>query len=272
MKSIAMDYSPQTSKIFFLFLFFSLILVSNSFANDGRITTSVNFFEGDFNSAQAKAGNEGKLFFLDFHAQWCMPCKWMDQTTFNDGRVADIMNDGYVAIKMDIDETEGFNLKNKYDVQYLPTMLIFNSAGKLIDRIEETMPANKLLSILESHNNPQNRVTVTHMTNSAPGQNTTPSSTIKENQENKELLESYSTSNNNRTFRLQMGVFDEYEYAFKEVNALRDEFVEPIIVLNDYHNGGVRYKIMMGEFESISEAESFRVIVKRDFGREAIVQ
>lgn len=272
MKSIALNYWHLDSKKIFLFLLLSLVFVCKSMATEDRKTTSVNFFQGDFNSAQAKAGNEGKLFFLDFHAQWCMPCKWMDQTTFNDSRVAELMNDGYVAIKMDIDETEGFNLKNKYEVQYLPTMLIFNSAGKLIDRIEETMPANKLLAILESHNSAQNRVTVTHMTNTAPGKNNAGSNSVKENQENKALLESYSSSNNNRTFRLQMGVFDQYEYAFKEVNALRDEFVEPIIVLNDYHNGGVRYKIMMGEFESISEAESFRVIVKRDFGREAIVQ
>jgi len=271
MKTSAMNYWNLESKKFFLFLFLSLIMVCSVFANDGRNTTSVNFYDGDFNSAQAKAGNEGKLFFLDFHAQWCMPCKWMDQTTFNDSRVGEIMNDGYVAIKMDIDETEGFDLKNKYDVQYLPTMLIFNSAGKLIDRIEETMPANKLLDILKSHNNPQNRVTVTHMANTAPGKST-PSNKAQENKDNKELLENYASANTNRTFRLQMGVFDQYEYAFKEVNALRDEFVEPIIVLNDYHNGGVRYKIMMGEFESISEAESFRVIVKRDFGREAIVQ
>ncbi len=263
------ERSVYTALIFLLSMLFASTIMATE-TNPVIDSKTVNFYNGDFNSAQSKAGNEGKLFFLDFYANWCMPCKWMDQTTFSDSRVAKLMNANYVAIKMDIDQVEGFELKNKYEVQYLPTMLIFNSEGKLIDRIEETMPANRLLSILESHNLSVNKKQVYSPVDTTAPVNSNP--TKKQSTTDKDIFERYSASNINRTFRLQIGVYEDYENAFKEVNALKEEFIDPIIVLNDYHNGGVRYKIMLGEFDTIEEAEGFRIILERDFGRNSIVQ
>jgi len=274
MKSLNLNISKMTLKAFLLTAIFATAMQTTTYANNIGGPSSVDFFNGDFDAAKTKAGSEGKLFFLDFYANWCLPCKWMDQTTFSDSRIAGLMNSSYVALKMDIDEIEGFELKTKYDVQYLPTMLIFNSKGKLIDRIEETMPANRLLDILESHNSSANKVQITYSTNTSPSQQGTKKTTTKENTQfdNKALLDGYASSNANRIFRLQMGVFDDYENAFKTVNGLKEEFMDPIIVLNDYHNGGVRYKIMMGEFATMEEAEGYRKIIERDFNRESIVQ
>jgi thioredoxin-related protein len=273
MKSIH-EISAKMSKLGLVVLtILSFSFQNVAWSNETNTPVAVEFFDGDFDSAKTKAGSEGKLFFLDFYADWCLPCKWMDQTTFSDSRIASLMNSSYVAVKMNIDQVEGFELKNKFDIQYLPTILIFNSKGKLIDRLEETMPANRLLAVLESHNNQANKVTITYSTNTSPSkQNTAPSKVTKQFEANKDLLEGYASDNANRIFRLQMGVFDDYENAFTLVNALKEEFIDPIIVLNDYKDGSVRYKIMMGEFSTQDEAEGYRKIVSRDFSRESIVQ
>lgn len=271
--------SPLTNTIDFrgLVILFALVLslfsYQSAFANKPTESASiVNFFDGDFDAAKNKASQEGKLFFLEFHADWCMPCKWMDQTTFTDARVATIMNDSYVAIKVDIDKVEGFEMKNKFDIQYLPTMLIFNSQGILIDRIEETLPAKRLANILSTHDKEGNKV-VNNTANKSPINNSNiQPDKMEEYANNKELMDGYSKFNDKHTFRLQMGVYDSYENAFNEVNALKEAFIEPIIVINDFNNDGVRYKIMMGEFTTMKEAEGFRKILKRDFSKDAIVQ
>jgi len=172
MKSLNLILKKASMRALLLISLISLCGQLTLKANTAGTPISVDFFDGDFDSAKTKAGSEGKLFFLDFYADWCLPCKWMDQTTFSDSRVATVMNTSYVAVKMDIDKVEGFDLKNKYDVQYLPTILIFNSKGKLIDRLEETMPANRLLTILESHNSQANKVQITYSTNTSPTQST----------------------------------------------------------------------------------------------------
>ena len=234
--------------------------------------SAVNFFNGNYEEAKQRSSEEGKLFFLDFYAEWCMPCKWMDQTTFNNGDVADLLNNEYVALKVDIDDIEGFELKKQFDIQYLPTILIFNSKGELIERVEETMPPSKLFEVLQRHNDPANKSTQTYTFNTSPTQ---PKKIVQEDDSytlDRKAMEAYHNSNKNRDYRIQVGVYLDHENAFEVVNKLREEFLEPIIVLNDYRDDQVLYKVMMGEFSSMGEAESFKSILKNDFNIDAIVQ
>ena len=75
---------------------------------------SVRFYSGSFENAKEKAGTEGKLFFVEFYADWCTPCKWMDKTTFRDKDVVNQLNENYVPLKMDIESGEGTNLKQQF--------------------------------------------------------------------------------------------------------------------------------------------------------------
>lgn len=231
------------------------------------------FFDGTYESAKAKAGSEGKLFLVDFYANWCTPCKWMDKTTFRNEQVVSLLNENYVSLKIDIDQTEGYNLKEKYEITMLPTILIFNSQGKMVERIEKTMTAESLGAVLMFHNHSQNKVVHKHYFN------VNPKSTVNENVESEpieedltKLYNDYQKSEERKTnYRVQIGYYDNYEMAFKRVNELRNEFIEPLIVLNDYEDGQTYYKLLMGEFPTFDEAESFRKILKNNFMIDGIV-
>ena len=72
-------------------------------------------------------------------------------------------------------------------------------------------------------------------------------------------------------YKLQIANYTDYTLAFKKVNELSETFMEPIIVLNDYVDNMTQYKVMMGEFQTMDEAEGFRLILKRDFNIDAII-
>lgn len=131
-----------------------VLMTSTLIANP---SSKVDFIEGSLGLAIQKAGNEGKLLFVEFGAQWCMPCRFMEQNTFKDRDVATYMNDNYVPVKIDIDDFDGYAYKQKYHVEALPTFLIFNSEGKVIDRYEQSMAPSNLMSILKMHNHDGNR-------------------------------------------------------------------------------------------------------------------
>ncbi len=56
----------------------------------------------DIDAALAKAAKEDKLVFMDIYADWCGPCRMMDQQTFADARVQARL-EHFVAVKVDAD-------------------------------------------------------------------------------------------------------------------------------------------------------------------------
>ncbi len=75
--------------------------------------------------------NESDLV-IKFTADWCLPCKEMDKTTWSDESTVQWLNEsGYTVIAIDIDEhTE---IANLYNITSIPAMVVINS-GQIIDR------------------------------------------------------------------------------------------------------------------------------------------
>lgn len=249
-------------------LFFAFVLGFNNVDAKEIIFSNVNVEE-----ALKKASSEGKLVFLDFYANWCTPCKYMEKTTFQDDRVVELLKDNFIAVKVDIDNVEGFQMKNKYEVSYLPTMLILNSYGQMVERIEQTMVADDLLSILSIHNSPENKIRIKHDFNKSP-KRINGGEEIQEEDPwtiSPDDYRRYAEIEEKRNYRVQVGIYSEYQDAQEQVDYLRGIFIEPIIVLNDFRDDQVTFKIMLGQFSSSSEASSFCKILKTNFGIDAIV-
>lgn len=242
----------------FLFVIFQL---ANSYA-------SINVLErGDFEKAQLKAREENKLLFLDFYASWCGPCQWMDETTFKDQEVLALLNQNYVAVKVNIDDFEGFELKSKFDIRYLPTMLIFNQNGVLIERVEETLGAGKLKNLL-SESTANNKSELVHAVNTSPKDVFN-----KEKVEATPVSETVKPNNSNEIhiYRIQLGVFASVQNAIKMQKGLKKRFTESIEISEVKINGKVVYKVLFGKFNSLTDAESYQLMLKNQFKMDSII-
>ena len=93
----------------------------------------------------------GKLIFVEFGAGWCPPCQQMRRDVFPDARVQAALSD-FVRVECDIDEQP--NVADQYDIRSLPTLVVMNSAGKVLARIEGGLPATELLRFLKSATTP----------------------------------------------------------------------------------------------------------------------
>lgn len=92
----------------------------------------VNFFEGTWEEAFAKAKAEGKHVVVDAYTDWCYWCKVMDKNTFTDEAIGSYFNEEFVPIKLDMEKGFGIDVAMKFRVRGFPTLLYFNPDGELV--------------------------------------------------------------------------------------------------------------------------------------------
>ncbi|TWF41679.1 uncharacterized protein DUF255 [Chitinophaga polysaccharea] len=95
---------------------------------------------------KAKAKAENKYIFMDCFTTWCGPCKMMSAQIFPQEKVGNFMNDKYVSVKVQMDQTAKDNeevkqwyadaqqIEKEYSVRAYPTFLVFAPDGRIVDR------------------------------------------------------------------------------------------------------------------------------------------
>jgi thiol-disulfide isomerase/thioredoxin len=98
-------------------------------------TNSVQFSKMGLEEAFKLAAEQGKNVFIDAYANWCMPCKKMDAEAFHNKHIADKMNAFFINLKVDVDNS-GRNIALKYGIKALPTVLILNPQGVVLEQFQ----------------------------------------------------------------------------------------------------------------------------------------
>lgn len=119
----------KTIPTIFLFLASTLVLCGQS----RRVT----FIFDAFDVALERAQKEKKLVFIDTYAAWCKPCK-KQEPVFRDNKVAKLLNENFINVKVDMDKQKGKLLANKYSVVFLPTLLILDELGNVKYRSDQS--------------------------------------------------------------------------------------------------------------------------------------
>ncbi len=85
-----------------------------------------------------KVINDDKPVLVDFHAEWCGPCKMMAPEL---QRFAQTNRDAVRVIKVDIDKNQP--AANHYQIQGVPTLILFKK-GKILWRQSGAMNAQQI--------------------------------------------------------------------------------------------------------------------------------
>ncbi len=101
------------------------------------------------NLLQAGVKNN-KAVIIDFYADWCIPCKELDAKTFSDPKVISVSKK-FSALKADMTKSlspQVEELRDKYNIVGVPTVLILNSDGKEAKRITGYVDPHEFYKIL----------------------------------------------------------------------------------------------------------------------------
>ncbi|HVM96623.1 MAG TPA: thioredoxin family protein, partial [Candidatus Acidoferrales bacterium] len=86
---------------------------------------------------------------VDFVADWCIPCHEMESTTFVDPEVQSEV-ERFTSLRADMtaESDENSSLTERFQIQGVPTIILFDTRGKEIDRLVGFVDADQLLEHL----------------------------------------------------------------------------------------------------------------------------
>ena len=122
------------SKISFLLI--SLLYFATTTNMHGQQKDQINWIS--FNQLNDSLKVHPKKVFVNFYADWCVYCKEMDRTTFQNKDVIKQLNENYYAVKMNIETEE---------------KIIFGGQTFVNNRIKKVNPVHEIALLLASRKN-----------------------------------------------------------------------------------------------------------------------
>lgn len=129
-----------------------VLFLGSAFYNDTSKTSEnsgIIFETKSFDEALKLSKSSNKLIFLDAYAAWCGPCKYMAANTFKDENVANLFNENFINLKIDMEKGEGPALAKRYSVTAYPTLLFINGDGEVFHKVLGAKRAEEFLNIAQ---------------------------------------------------------------------------------------------------------------------------
>ncbi len=139
----------RKSGIVLLVLFLAAFLAVQFMGKKSEGTTA---YRTAVENALQKAQPDNRIVILDFYADWCAACKELDEFTWENEDVQELLKTDAILLKLDFTKVspEGKAFQEKYRVVGLPTVVFLSPEGEEIGRFVGFIPARAFIKQFRS--------------------------------------------------------------------------------------------------------------------------
>lgn len=214
--------------------------------------------------AKQHAETHQMKYVLYFKADWCAPCQWIEESTLSDETVKASMDQMFVMVPLDIDEFEGYALKEYFQVYSLPTFLVFNHTHELVNRKEGSISASGFLDmvandrVIQQAENAKEQPLVTLNAKPAPNASahSRPSSQLSDTPTSSAPEAVFNAVSK---YGVQLGAFSSFENA-KAVQDRARQFTSESVDITTITNSNniIIYKVFAGRLDTEDQARQLQ--------------
>ena len=140
-----MQVKKRIAQVFWLsFLAVSLLYAGYSFyapANEVHWLT-------DVDKAKELAQAEGRPMVYFLTATWCSPCRIMKREVWADAEVEAMVNEGFVAVLVDVDDPQYAPVLERYNVRGTPWTIITDAQDQVLDYRYGAIPKAEFMAMM----------------------------------------------------------------------------------------------------------------------------
>lgn len=145
------DSSKNKSHPFWRWFWLTFLVISLAYAWYSFYTPSNDIkWANNITSIQELTKNSNKNTLLFFTGKWCSPCRVMKREVFADKEVEKIVNAQVTPVMIDIDNPNTKELVKYYEIESIPTTIIVDSQGDILDFAVGKIKKNKFLEMLSN--------------------------------------------------------------------------------------------------------------------------
>lgn len=115
-----------------------ILLFSASF-DGGLRAEGLRYFGTNPYEALPEARKQKKMLLVEFYADWNYRSRWMNEKVLSDSTLIPFIEEYFLAIQVDTGTEEGGRMATLYEVTGYPAIVIFNSNGVVLDKIDTTL-------------------------------------------------------------------------------------------------------------------------------------
>lgn len=105
----------------------------------------------DYDEAIAQAKKLDRPVLIDFATSWCAPCVMMDKHVWPKSAVQEALASKVVPLRIDLDVKSARPVIDKYNVEFVPTILLIDAQGKELKRegfVDDTQLVEMIKSVM----------------------------------------------------------------------------------------------------------------------------
>jgi thioredoxin-related protein len=110
----------------------------------GQKADHINWY--NYKQGMSLAKKEGKRVYLHFYTDWCNYCKEMDQTTFRNKSVINLLNKEFVAIR--VNTNKNAKVAGQYNIRPVPDNWFLSADGKKLRNFLGYYEADQFVTVL----------------------------------------------------------------------------------------------------------------------------